>query len=182
VRVIGLGGIGSTAVLLARSMGARVVAASRGTAKLALAAELGAAETVRIGGAEDDAADDAAARRRAGGGDGPDVVVQCAGSAAADELAIAVAGPGGRVVLLGATEERFGARSVDLIWRELSVTGSRGFTARDIVEVLDRHAAGELELAHLTASVRPLDEANEALEDLRAGRVLRSVLRPDLER
>lgn len=177
VLVIGIGGIGSNAVQLAKSMGARVIAASRGAAKLELAAELGAEETVRIGGTEDDAA----TLRRACGGEGPDVVVQCAGSAAADELAIAVAGPGGRVVLLGATEERFGARSVDLIWRELSVTGSRGFTARDIVEVLDRHAAGELELAHLTASVRPLDEANEALEDLRAGRVLRSVLRPDLE-
>ena len=40
------------------------------------------------------------------------------------------------------------------------------------------HLAGALETDHLTAGTRPLEEANEALDDLRAGRVLRSVLAP----
>ena len=176
VLVIGIGGVGSNAVQLARAGGARVVAASRGEAKLELARRLGAESTVPLGGAEDDVAALAEAC-----GNGPDVVLQCAGSALADELAIAVAGPAARVVLVGASEERFRARSVDLIWRELSVSGSRGFTARDITEVLDLHARGEIEVDHLTATVRGLADANDSLEDLRAGRVLRSVIRPDID-
>ncbi|MGH2949529.1 MAG: zinc-binding dehydrogenase, partial [Solirubrobacteraceae bacterium] len=120
----------------------------------------------------------AARLRAACGGDGPDVVLQCAGGAALDELAIAAAGPGGRVVLVGASQERFAARSVDLIWRELSVMGSRGFTRRDVAEVIELHLASAIAVDHLVDAVRPLDEGNAAFEDLRAGRVLRSVLRP----
>ena len=168
--VIGIGGIGSNAVQLGRHLGAHVVAASRGAEKLALAERLGASAVVATG-------DDPVARLREAC-DGPDVVLQCAGSAALDEAAIAVAGPGGRVVLVGASQERFATRSVDLIWRELSVIGSRGFTRRDVAEVIDLHLAGAIATDHLVGAVRPLEQGNAALEDLRAGRVLRSVLAP----
>jgi propanol-preferring alcohol dehydrogenase len=211
--VLGIGGIGSNAVQLGRHLGARVVAASRGATKLALARRLGADEVVATGdaarrheadevvatgGADEVVATGDAARRHetdevvatggaeevvarlraACGGDGPDVVLQCAESAALDEIAIAVAGPGARVILVGASRERFGLRSVDLIWRELSVMGSRGFTKRDVAEVIDLHIAGTITVDHLVGAVRPLEDANDALEDLRAGRVLRSVLTP----
>jgi alcohol dehydrogenase, propanol-preferring len=163
--VIGIGGIGSNAVQLGRRLGARVVAASRRAAKLELARRLGADDVVALGSGDL-------------GAIGPDVVLQCAGSAALDELAIAVAGPGARVVLVGATQEPFTARSTDLIWRELSVMGSRGFTKRDIADVIDLYVAGEITVDHLLDSVRSLEEGNTALEDLRAGRVLRSVITP----
>ena len=39
--------------------------------------------------------------REIAGGYGADVVIQCVGSAAVDEQAIAMGGPGGRVVLIG---------------------------------------------------------------------------------
>lgn len=168
--VLGIGGIGSNAVQIGGHLGARVVAVSRSAAKLALAERLGADATL--------ATDQPAELRAACGGDGPNVVLQCAGSAALDELAIAVAGPGGRVVLVGASMDRFAARAVDLIWRELSVMGSRGFTRDDIADVLDLHAAGAISADHLVDAVRPLEEGNAAFEDLRAGRVLRSVLLP----
>jgi D-arabinose 1-dehydrogenase-like Zn-dependent alcohol dehydrogenase len=169
--VLGIGGVGSNAVQLGRHVGARVVAASRGEAKLELARRLGADATSTTGAGAD-------RLREACGGDGPDVVLQCAGSAALDELAIAVAGPGGRVVLVGASQDAFATRSVDLIWRELSVMGSRGFTRRDVADVIDLHRAGAIAVDHLVGATRPLAEANAALEDLRAGRVLRSVLIP----
>jgi propanol-preferring alcohol dehydrogenase len=167
VAVLGVGGIGSNAVQVARGLGARVVAVSRSDEKLALARRLGAAEAVRL--------EDA---REACGPDGPDVVVQCAGSAVLDEAAIALAGYGGRVVLVGTTSESFRARASDFVWRELTVLGSRGFTPQDIREVIDLYLAGRIETDHLTARVRPLEEANAALDDLRAGRTLRSVLCP----
>jgi D-arabinose 1-dehydrogenase-like Zn-dependent alcohol dehydrogenase len=167
VAVLGIGGIGSNAVQVARALGARVIAVSRGEEKLALARRLGAEAAVRM--------EDAAA---ACGPNGPDVVVQCAPSAALDEAAIALGGYGARIVLVGTTVEAFRAKASDFVWRELSLMGSRGFTPDDVRAVIDLYLAGKIETDHLTARTRPLDEANEALEDLRAGRVLRSVLIP----
>jgi Zn-dependent alcohol dehydrogenase len=66
--------------------------------------------------------------------------------------------------------------ATELIWRELSLLGSRGFTKDDILEVIDLVRAGALTTEHLTQSRRPLREADAALDDLRAGRVLRTVL------
>ena len=91
--VLGVGGLGSNAVQLGKAMGARVIAVTRSAAKLRLARELGADETV----AADDG-DPVAAVKALTGGHGPDVVIQCVGSAAVDEEAIAMGGPGGRVV------------------------------------------------------------------------------------
>lgn len=170
--VLGIGGLGSNAVQLGKHFGARVIAVSRSDEKLELARALGADELARGG---EDAVERA---REACGGRGADVVIQCVGSAALDEQAIAIAGYGGRVVLVGSSLEAFSVRATDFIWRELTVLGSRGFTADDIRAVVDLYLAGAIRADHLTASPRPLEEANEALEDLRAGRVLRSVLVP----
>jgi propanol-preferring alcohol dehydrogenase len=167
VAVLGIGGIGSNAVQVAAGLGADVVAVSRSESKLALARELGARAAVRL----EDAAE-------ACGPNGPDVVLQCASSASYDEEAIKLGGFGSRIVLVATTLDSFQARASDLVWRELSVMGSRGFTADDIREVVDLYLAGHLRTDHLTARTRPLEEANEALEDLRAGRVVRSVLVP----
>jgi alcohol dehydrogenase, propanol-preferring len=148
-------------------LGARVVAVARSEEKRALARELGAAEAVPL---------EAAAE--ACGASGPDVVVQCADSAELDRKAVELAGFGARVVFVGTVPEAFELRASELIWRELALLGSRGFTAQDIAEVIDLYLAGAIRVDHLTAQVRPLEEGNEALEDLAAGRVLRSVLVP----
>jgi alcohol dehydrogenase, propanol-preferring len=171
--VLGIGGLGSNAVQLGKLLGARVVAISRSEGKLELARRLGADEVVQAGGE-----DTVARARAASGGDGPDVVIQCVGSPAVDEQAIALATFGGRVVFVGSSPEPFHARAVEICWKELTLLGSRGFTAEDIAAVVDLYLAGSIVTDHLTARTRPLEEANEALDDLREGRVLRSVLVP----
>ncbi len=172
--VLGVGGLGSNAVQLGKAMGARVIAVTRSEAKLRLARELGADETVPA-----DEGDPVAAVKALTGGYGPDVVIQCVGSAAVDEQAIAMGGPGGRVVLIGSSLDHFRARAVDIFWRELSVLGSRGFIPDDIHDAIDLYLDGRLKVDHLVESVRPLAQANDALEDLKAGRVVRSILTPD---
>ena len=169
--VLGVGGLGSNAVQLGKAMGARVIAVTRSDAKLALARTLGADETI---GADD--SDVVATVREVAGGYGADVVIQCVGSAAVDEQAIAMGGPGGRVVLIGSSLEHFRARAVDIFWRELSVLGSRGFVPDDIRDAIELYLDGTLSVDHLVDNVRPLAEANDALEDLRAGRGFRTVL------
>jgi D-arabinose 1-dehydrogenase-like Zn-dependent alcohol dehydrogenase len=172
VVVIGVGGIGSNAVQLAKAFGARVIAVSRSAEKLELAARLGASECVTADGTELDRVRDATGR------EGAEVVVQCADSPAAYELALEVAGPGGRVVLVGSAAEPFRVWPMRVIWRELSILGSRGFVPADIAEAIELYLAGTIVVDHLVRSVRPLEEANAALDDLRRGRVLRSVLVP----
>ncbi len=173
--VLGVGGLGSNAVQLGKAMGARVIAVTRSEAKLRLARDLGADETVA---ADAEAGDPVAAVRALSGGYGADVVIQCVGSAAVDEQAIAMGGPGGRVVLIGSSLDHFRARAVDIFWRELSVLGSRGFIPDDIRDAIDLYLDGTIKVDHLVETVRPLDEANAALEDLKAGRVFRSLLVP----
>jgi D-arabinose 1-dehydrogenase-like Zn-dependent alcohol dehydrogenase len=173
VAVVGIGGVGSNAVQLARHDGARVIAVSRSAAKLELAERLGAAQCVRAGEGRE-----AAAVRALTDGVGADVVLQCADSAEAYVGAISMAGPGGRVVLVGSTAEPFPVQPMEVIWRELSILGSRGFVPADIADAISLYLDGQLVVEHLLESVRPLEEANAALDDLRAGRVVRSVLVP----
>lgn len=171
--VLGVGGLGSNAVQLGKAFGARVIAVTRSEAKLRLARQLGADETVAA-----DKGDPVAAVKALTGGHGPDVVIQCVGSAKVDEQAIAMGGPGGRVVLIGSSLDQFRARAVDIFWRELAVLGSRGFVPDDIRDAIDFYLDGTIDVSHLVETVRPLEEANAALEDLKAGRVFRSVLAP----
>jgi len=171
--VLGVGGLGSSAVQLGKAMGARVIAVTRSAAKQALARDLGADVVI---GAND--GDPVAAAREAAGGYGADVVVQCVGDARVDEQAIAIGGPGGRVVLIGGALEKFSVRAAEIFWRELSVLGSRGFVPDDIRDAIDLWLTGTIDVAHLVANRRPLAEADAALADLREGRVFRTVLIP----
>jgi Zn-dependent alcohol dehydrogenase len=58
------------------------------------------------------------------------------------------------------------------------VLGSRGFIPADIEDAVGLYLDGTLSVDHLVETTRPLEEASEALADLRAGRVFRSVLVP----
>src|SRR5581483_7394016 len=128
--VLGVGGLGSNAVQLGKHLGARVIAVSRSEEKLELARRLGADEVVPAG------EDTVARAREACGGDGPDVVIQCVGSPEVDEQAIELATFGGRVVFVGSSPDPFRARAVEICWKELTLLGSRGFTAEDIAAVV----------------------------------------------
>lgn len=175
IAVFGVGGIGSCAIQIGKALGGNVIAVSRSPEKLALARRLGADAALPAG-------DDIAERvRAAAGGTGPAVVLQCVGDARVDEQAIAAARTGARVVLLGASQDVFRTRAVDLIWRELTVVGSRGFTPQDIRAVLGLYLQGKLQTDYLTSRQLPLSRVNEALADLSAGRVMRSVLIPGAE-
>lgn len=169
--VLGIGGLGSNAVQIGRHLGARVIAISRQRSKLDLARSLGADELILAG-------DDVVERTLNLTSGGADVVIQCASGGTLDAHAVAMAGRGGRVVLVAVSTEPFEVRSSELIWRELSLLGSCRFTKQDIRDVIDLHLRGAISVAHLVARLRPLEEANEALEDLRRGRVVRSVIVP----
>jgi 2-desacetyl-2-hydroxyethyl bacteriochlorophyllide A dehydrogenase len=171
--VVGVGGLGSSAVQLGKAMGAQVIAVTRSPERRELARDLGADAVVAA-----ETAESVAEVRAITAGLGADVVIQCAPSARADEAAIAMAGPGGRVVLIGAAMEPFSARATDIFWRELSVLGSRGFVPDDIRDAIDLYLRGAVSVDHLVTTTRPLEEAQRAMDDLATGVALRSILLP----
>jgi D-arabinose 1-dehydrogenase-like Zn-dependent alcohol dehydrogenase len=173
VTVIGIGGLGSSAVQIAKALGARVIAVSRSDARLDLATRLGA--DARVAAEPDSPVERVRALTE---GIGADVVLQCADSARAYEHSLAMAAPGGRIVLVGSTTEPFKVHPMEAIWRELSILGSRGFVPDDIDDAIALYLERRVVVDHLLDSVRPLAQANDALDDLRGGRVIRSVLVP----
>jgi len=166
--VIGPGGIGSNAVQIGAMLGADVAVVGRGEAKLALARSLGASIAV-----PSDVGVDAVLAMV---GRNVDVVLECSGVDAMARFAVECAGYRARVVMVSASREPFPMSTGELIWRELSVHGSRGFTPYDIRTVLDHVRRGRLSTDHLTADQRPWRAADQALDDLRSGRSTRIVL------
>lgn len=95
VLVLGAGGgVGTASIELAKAMGAKVIAASRGEAKLAACKELGADEVI------DYSTEDLKKRAKALSGGGVDVVVDPVGGSYA-EPALRAMGWGGRYLVIG---------------------------------------------------------------------------------
>ena len=171
VVVIGPGGIGSNAVQIAALLGAEVTVVGRSQTKLDQSLRLGARSALpSVAGVD-------AVREAAVGN--IDVVLECSGHPEMARFAIECAGYRARVVMVGASTDAMTVTSGELIWRELSVMGSRGFTPRDIRKVLDLVREGRLSTEHVTRDRRPWLSAAEALEDLRRGRTTRTILMMD---
>jgi len=176
VAVIGCGGVGLSVVQGARLAGAaRIVACDLDTKKLAVAARVGATDTL-------EARDTTAALREAVP-EGLDFVFDAVGRIETTEQAIEALGLGGAAVVVGlpAVGQRASFDPLALAEANQRILGSNYGSVdpqRDVPWLVDRVMAGELDLEALVSGRRPLAEAAEALDDLQAGRVLRTLLIP----
>ncbi len=163
IAVIGCGGVGYHAILLARLLGAEtIVAADASDGALRRAEEAGADATVNVRGA-----DARKAIRKAAGGGGPDVVIEYVGKKASVELAMASVARGGRVIVGGVgTESPELGPLVSFVGKEIGVLGSMGYTHTELERVVDLTAAGRLDLSGSITARYPLRRAPEAIEDL----------------
>jgi propanol-preferring alcohol dehydrogenase len=163
VAVIGCGGVGYHAILLARLLGAKQI--------VAIDASEGALRRARAAGADvmlDARADDVRkAIRRAAGGDGPDVVIEYVGKKVTVELAMASVARGGRVIVggVGMESPELGPL-VSFVGREIGVLGSMGYTRSELEHVVDLAESGRLDLSGSITGRYPLERAEEALDDL----------------
>jgi S-(hydroxymethyl)glutathione dehydrogenase / alcohol dehydrogenase len=178
VAVIGLGGVGLSVVMGARLAGAgQVVAIDRVEAKLELARELGATETIL---ADADPAATADALREATAG-GPDFAFEAIGRPATAELAIEALPPGGTAVLVGMTA--MGQRAAFDVYRFVDggrrILGSNygsAVAAVDFPRYAALHLEGRLPIDRLIERRIDLDGVEDAFERLRRGECLRSVI------
>jgi len=180
VAVIGCGGVGLSVVQGARlARAGRVIAVDLDPARGELARTFGATDAV----ASRDADPVAAIHDLTGGG--VDFAFDAIGKIETTEQAIAMLGLGGMAVVVGLPPTGATARfePLALAEREQRIVGSNyGSTipAEDFPALVDRYLAGDLMLDELVSGRRPLEDAEAALQDLAAGRTLRTLLIPDM--
>ena len=169
VAVIGAGPIGLLITMLAEADGAADIAATDLLAhRVAAAGSFGAnrAELATESGAER-AALLAGVAGAADGGPGYDVVFDASGDAAAVDTAIAVAGPGAQVVLVGIpSDDRTSFSAGTARRKELTLKLSRRSTASAFRRAAELVSAGTFDIERLVTLRVPLREASAAFESL----------------
>ncbi len=160
VAVVGCGGLGAHAILLARLMGAGFIAAIDTQAEARTrAAEFGADLVI-------DPAEHANPGRaiRAQLGRGVDLALEFVGRPETVETTLRCLDTGGRAVLVGVGPGRPSLPPlVSFIAREQTVIGSFGMDKRDIADLFDFVARGRLDLSRSVTKTYALAEINEAL-------------------
>ncbi|MEM8663550.1 MAG: alcohol dehydrogenase catalytic domain-containing protein [Pseudomonadota bacterium] len=176
VAVVGLGGVGLSAVLGALAAGAAsVIAVDINTAKRDFARTIGATHAV-------DAADpDAAAMIREVTKGGVDVAVETAGVIPAFELAFEATRRGGQTVSasLANPAARFPLSPVRLVAEERTVRGSYlggGVPSRDIARAMALYRAGRLPVDKLHSGTSSLADINAAFDVLDRGDAIRHLI------
>jgi alcohol dehydrogenase len=174
--VLGLGGVGFSALLAAVAAGARdVVALDLNDDKLALARSLGATATVNAG------ASDAAEQVKALTRGGVDVAFEMAGAIPALELAWNLTRRGGSTVTAGLPHpaKRFALPPVQMVAEERTLRGSyigSAVPARDIPRYIALYQQGRLPVDRLMGERLTLDDINRGFDRLAGGQSLRDVV------
>jgi S-(hydroxymethyl)glutathione dehydrogenase/alcohol dehydrogenase len=168
VVIIGLGGVGLSAVMGAVAQGAHpVTAIDRSPAKLDLAVRAGAHRTLRAEAANQS--------------QGADHVLECIGLTDTVELAIDLARPGGTITLVGMTPQ--GQRASFDVYRFVEdgkvIRGSNygsAEPARDFPKVASEYLEGSLPLDLLVSEPFGLEQLDGAFDAMRRGDGARRVI------
>lgn len=171
--LIGAGGVGLTTLGLAKVVFDRpVVMVDRDEAKLDAATRHGADHVVRAG---EGSARNAILKLTSGGAG---TVIDCVGSPDTAQLGLDVIRKGGRYVAVGLHGGNLTVPLPLFALRNIAVVGSLTGTVEETQEVIDLVRGNRVRPLPITG--RPLAEVNEALEDMKAGRVVgRMVLTRD---
>ena len=154
--MVGAGGVGLSAVMIARALGGRVIAVDRNPEALALARELGAEHTLRADGRDVPAA---VAALTGGGGH---VAVDAVGSEQTCADAVLSLRRRGRHVQIGLLPPVEGHPRVPMarvIGWELDLLGSHGMAAADYPAMMALIEQGALQPQKLIERTIGLDEA-----------------------
>jgi len=161
----GTGGLGSSALQIAKIAGAKVIAVDLIDEKLEMAKRLGADETVNP--KTQDLGD---AVKRITGGQGVDVALELVGTSSAMRTALGTLGKTGRYVVVGYTKDLLEASPLTLVILEAEVRGVVAYTMKDLQAVVRLVQRGKLK--PVVTRKFGLDEVGSALELLRQGSIM----------
>lgn len=174
--VVGLGGVGLSALLGAYAAGARqIIAIDKLDSKLEIARGLGATHTFRA----DDP--DLVARVKAASNGGVEYAVEAASAVAALDTAYKITRRGGTTVTvsLPPPNATLNVPAVNLVVEERTLKGSylgSSVPARDIPRYIELYKAGRLPIDKLVTHRIKLDEINLGFDRLTNGEALRQVI------
>jgi len=180
VVVIGAGPVGTAHAALARLEGAaQVLLFENAAGRLELAQRVLGDD--RMGYVDTSEADPIAEARRLTDGVGADVVIVACSNDVAQEQAMEMAAPRGRVLFFGGlpkgtTHIRFPSNV--LHYQEVQVHGSYASRHRDQVQALDMLARNTGGLRDVVSAIVPLEGTPGAFGQIRAGDVLKVVVAP----
>ena len=176
VAVIGCGGVGQSAIQAAALSGAAcVVAIDPVELKRSAARRAGASVALEPG---DSLTDEVMSRTD---GRGVDVAIEAVGSAATITAAWQITRRGGTVVVVGAANpaDVVSLGAADIILSRKTLKGSifAGGDAQKLIPLIVRLTeAGRFDLESMVSKTIGLDDIDTAFEDMRLGRVTRSVI------
>lgn len=157
VAVVGLGPMGAAAVLVAKAFGARVIAVDVLASRLQQAEALGADETV------DSAQEDARARlAELTDGDGPDIVIECSGNPAGQNLALDAAARLGSVAFVGESRTTEINPSDQIIRKLLTVIGGWYFARGEWDELVRFVVERAVPIERLISHEFTIEQAEQA--------------------
>jgi alcohol dehydrogenase len=174
--VVGLGGVGLSALLGALAAGARqIIGIDKLDSKLELARSLGATHTFRA----DDP--DLVARVKAATNGGVEVAIEAASAVAALDIAYKITRRGGTTVTvsLPPPNATLNVPAVNLVVEERTLKGSylgSAVPARDIPHYIALYRAGRLPVDRLVTHRIGLDEINLGFDRLANGEAIRQVI------
>lgn len=164
VVLIGAGGLGLLAIAMLQAFGHRnIVSIDVDADKRAAAIEAGATQAI------DGTADGLAQRITAGCGGGVPAVLDFVNNDATARVALEVLGKGGTLVMVGVAGGELPLSLAGMIFRALTIKGSNTGTPADLRAVLALANQGRLKPTPVRCC--PADQANQALLDLKSGRV-----------
>lgn len=174
--ILGLGGVGFSALLAAVASGAReVIAIDLNESKLKLARELGATATVNA--SDPDAVDQVKALTQGG----VDCAFEMAGAIPAMELAWRITRRGGSTITAGLPHpaKRFALPPVQMVAEERTLRGSyigSAVPGRDIPRYIQMYQRGKLPVARLMGEHLALEDINRGFDRMASGVAMRDVI------
>ena len=164
IAVLGCGGLGLIGISILRARGAKnIVACDIDTAKLEVAAKMGAKETLNT------RAGDAPPKLQ-----GLAAAIDFVGSPATASLGIGALRKGGRYVICGLYGGELVHPLPPIAQRAIGIVGSYVGNLQELKEVVA--LAKKRKIRAAPVETRPADEASRALEDLKAGRIVGRVV------
>lgn len=173
VAIFGCGGVGLNAVQIAAACGAHVIAIDISDRKLEWAAEFGAAETINASKVD---RIDKEIKKRTGGG--ADIAMEIIGHPRTIEQAFDSVRVGGRLCIVGYTQEAISIIAGKIMFKELEIVGSLGCRPVDYIPLIRMVEQEKIDIKRVVTHRFGLDELPRAFEVMKEGVSLRSIVIP----